>query len=476
MKSIRRALAALMALTLVAGCGSSLSEEELVAANGAFREEAAGTATRTGNDTEGPALGTGGTGTEGSTPDVGGPTDGSGGAAVGGGGGGGDSSGTTGEVAEPSAPAASSQCPPDTGNQEIRLGTFGSEGGVIGANVATAPVGIRAWVADVNARGGLCGHPVRVIFGGNDSGDPAQAQAIARRLVEQDKVIGFLSPYSPTGMPSVYPILQQRGIPVIADASSGPEMDRFTVSFQPAASFAAHGYGFSAAFVDQTPLRKVAIVTLAEVASAAVSVQSIREFAAKSGYQIVYEASVSLASPDFTAQMTEARNRGAEVVIGVVDFTSMLKIIRSAARQGYKPQFSGSLAFVTDAIKSGAAEFEGVVAYSPTALYTSPPAKPYRDAVARYVPRGELGLLGPVAWAGGRVLEEIAPELVKDLSPAGLMRALYTLRDTDLGGLVPRFSFTPGGHPNVNRCVLPVRYVGGRWTAPKGDSAWSCIP
>ncbi|HTC80468.1 MAG TPA: hypothetical protein VK848_02960 [Acidimicrobiia bacterium] len=42
---------------------------------------------------------------------------------------------------------------------EIRLGSVGAESGVIGAAMAPIAEGARAWVADVNARGGVAGIP-----------------------------------------------------------------------------------------------------------------------------------------------------------------------------------------------------------------------------------------------------------------------------------------------------------------------------
>ena len=468
MSSRLRIASLLVAIGLAASaCGSNLTDSELAAANGALTTEETSAAGSSTGDSAAPDSGVTSTTLAG--------TDAPGGGTSSGGSGGATTDPGAGGTAAPAQAGAGSACPPGSGGKEIVFGTFGTEGGVIGANVATAPVGLRAWTADVNARGGLCGHPVRVVFGGNDNGDPATAVSIARRLIERDKVVAILAPYAPTAMPPVYDVVERAGVPVIADASAGTRGDSSPMSFNPTSSFQGLGYGFSAAFVEQTTARKVAIISLAEVAGAAVSVQEIRRNAPLLGYQIVYEAQVSIASPDFTAQVTEARSRGADVLIGVVDFTTMLKIIRSAQRQGYKPQFSGSHAFVTDAVKASAADFEGATAYSPTAVYTGPQLAEYRAAVAAYVPRGELGLLGPVAWAGGKLLEVIAPKLGANPTSADIINALYTVQNEDLGGIVPKFSFTKGARsPYSNDCVQPSRFVGGQWTAPAGPTSFSC--
>ncbi|HET9769476.1 MAG TPA: ABC transporter substrate-binding protein, partial [Acidimicrobiia bacterium] len=94
----------------------------------------------------------------------------------------------------------------------ILFGTMGTGSGVIGR--ATQPIitANKAWSADVNARGGLAGHPVKLIFG-DDGGDPAAALAIAKRMVEQDKVVAFIGTYLVTTTPAVTPYLEQVGVP-----------------------------------------------------------------------------------------------------------------------------------------------------------------------------------------------------------------------------------------------------------------------
>src|SRR5205814_697743 len=73
---------------------------------------------------------------------------------------------------------------------EIVLGAFGAESGVIGSVFASIPPADRAWAADINARGGLNGHPVRLIMG-DDGADPVRSQALVRRMVEQDHVLAI---------------------------------------------------------------------------------------------------------------------------------------------------------------------------------------------------------------------------------------------------------------------------------------------
>lgn len=469
MKRLRVAALAVTMSLVVAACGSSRSDEELARANNGFFVAGRG-------------ANAGGTGADGVREDAAAESVGE----AGGGGGTSSRGGTERGVGQGGAApgraggavtAVAPGCKGAGGGKEIVLGTFGTEGGVIGANVVTAPVGIRAWTADVNARGGLCGHPVRVVFGGNDNGDPATAQAIARRLVERDKVVAFITPYSPTAMPPVYDYLEQMRIPVISDASQVQRSEKSPMSFNPASGSAASQLGFIASFATQSKARKVGYLYLREVSSAKANVDASKAYAARYGVQVVYEAAVSLAQPDFTAETSAARSAGADVIVGVVDYTTMGKIIGSANRQGYKPEYAGSLAFVSDAIKGQADLFEGVMANTPTSSYTTPQLAEYRAAVRAYVPRGQLGLLGPVAWSAGKLFERIAPQLDADPTSAEIIEAFYTVKNENLGGVVYPFSFTKGGtgSPYVLQCIQPVRFTQGSWGTPLGAERFECL-
>ena len=68
----------------------------------------------------------------------------------------------------------------------VVLGSIGAQSGVVGQVLAPTLQGARAWVADVNARGGLAGHPVRLVVG-DDGRIRAGRLSLAKRMIEQDR-------------------------------------------------------------------------------------------------------------------------------------------------------------------------------------------------------------------------------------------------------------------------------------------------
>ena len=359
---------------------------------------------------------------------------------------------------------------------EIVLGSFGTGSGPIGANVAEIPVASRAWMADVNARGGLDGHPVRIVYG-DDGGDPARAVAIARRMVEQDKVLAFFAVFGPTTLQAVIPYAEQVKVPVIGSTTSQAVEDQSAFVFNPQTSLDAIGNAFLATVTTQTPARKIGIVYCREVQGCKAVRDSVVRYAPRVGADIVYEAQISLAQPDFTAEVVAARQAGTEDIIVVADVQTLIRLIRSAKRQNWTPQFSGSHAFDSPIVTQGGADVEGLIAFSTTANFQASPAMdPYRAAVARYVPGGQVSGPGGQAWAQGKLLELVAPQAFAAgrLDPAGLIGALESVKGATLGGIVAPVTFTHGPHRDANRCFFPTRFRNGKWTMPLGDQP-TCV-
>jgi branched-chain amino acid transport system substrate-binding protein len=435
---------------VLTACGSSLSEAEMLDANAAVTRTEQGAAQRAGStrgtteelsDADGLA-----TGLPGSSSGTGAGTGSSGG-----------------DVS--TEPEVSNARP--TG-AEIVLGSFGTGAGPIGAQLAAIPIATRAWAADVNGRGGIGGRPVRIVYA-DDGGDPARALAIVRRMVEQDKVVAFLGTFGATTIQAVTPYLEERGVPIIGTEGGNPVEDSSPMVFNPQVG-ADRGvaYGFILSLVELSSARKVALLYCGEAETCINGGRRIKEFAPSRGVSIVYESRVSLAQPDFTAEMIGARNAGAEAVLVYLDVSSMVRVIRSADRQGWKPVFAGGVSLVEESFTKAATGVGDVIANSAAAPYMTEPMADYRAAVARYVPGGTLGNTGGSAWIAGKLFERVMADIPGAPTSATIVQVLEGLKGETVGGRVPPLTFGKGAHGDTNLCVVPVRFTGGQWTAPLG--------
>ena len=374
-------------------------------------------------------------------------------------------------------PAGSPASLPAQQKSEMVFGSFGVESGLLSAITAGAAAGIRAWVGDVNSRGGLNGHPVRVIFA-EDGGDPGRAQAIVRQMVEQDHIMALFFPYDVGTLDPVLPYLESVGIPVY-----GGQLDAdFKADYSPMVfnlfigSDKALAWELILNVTTQSDRRKAAVLYCREAVICQHQRDQIKQYLPYDGMRIVYEAQVTQASPDYTAEALSAQRAGADVVLVFLDINSIARFVKSARRQGYVPVVSTAHQVLSDLALPLAKDLEGLLAGSVTAPYDSPQMADYRMAITKYQPKAVLSGYGAAAYMSGRLLEaKIAPSLDDNPTTAEFVEALYTLRNETFSGLLPGITFPRDrDRSRVNMCSVPVKLTAAKWV-PSSPS-FVCTP
>ena len=360
---------------------------------------------------------------------------------------------------------------------DIVLGSFGVQTGVLGAVTRPAPAGVRAWAASLNSRGGLNGHRVRLVVG-DDGGEPARTQVVVRQMVEQDHVVAFLNHFSFT-LYAALPYLESKGVPIIGGTNASEDEDKSAIVFQPLLG-ADDGiaWSFLLAIAAQTPKKRIALVYCREVTQCENQRGKIKSKLPYAGLQFVYEAQVSLAQPDYTAEMLAAQRAGAEVVMGLLDTASLIRLARSAHRQGYHPILNGPHNLEADQTFTSGEELEGLLVPSRLPPYkSSPKMADYRDAMAKYQPGEPLGGYGSGGFVAGKLLEKLAPVIGEPVTSQALITALYTLRGETLGGLLPGVSFPRGpNRTQVNLCIVPSIVRGNTFVPHDSAESFVCAP
>ena len=520
---MRKHIAVLACAGLVFGaCGNVTTREERLAARGISADQAAGSPSGNGADAANAevaaaasdsaaagagATGGGGTGSagqpfSGSTGAA--PTGGSANAATGGvrsssgsaassGAGAAARSGTASQSSAAAAPSGSAAgAAPVEGSagaaggpnaqaavkrSEIVFGSFGVEAGPLGTISGPAAPAIRAWVADVNSRGGLAGHPVRVILA-DDGGDPARAQAVVRQMVERDKVVAFFYPYAIGTLVPVLPYLEEKGIPVLGQMGAETLADYSAAVFQPfMAADKGTAWGFMLSLAAQTDKKKIGILWCREVSACSLVKDGIRKLSGYKGLEVVYDAQISFAQPDYTAEVLRAQQAGVEIMMTFADIATVNRVAQSSHRQNYHPIQSATHNMQHSEALNYADELDGLLTYSRIPPFNSPKMAPYMKAMRTYQPKAPIGELGGAAYVMGQLLEaKIAPLLDDDPSPAEITEAMYTLKNETLGGLLPGIGFPrQKDRSTVNLCVIPVTFKDKKFLTPAGE-AFICAP
>jgi branched-chain amino acid transport system substrate-binding protein len=360
---------------------------------------------------------------------------------------------------------------------EIVFGSFGVEAGPLGTISGPAAPAIRAWVADVNSRGGLAGHPVRVILA-DDGGDPARAQAVVRQMVERDKVVAFFYPYAIGTLVPVLPYLEEKGIPVLGQMGAETLADYSSAVFQPfMAADKGTAWGFMLSLAAQTDKKKIGILWCREVAACSLVKDGIRKLSGYKGLEVVYDAQISFAQPDYTAEVLRAQQAGVEILMTFADIATVNRVAQSSHRQKYHPIQSATHNMQHSEALNYAEELDGLLTYSRIPPFNSPKMAPYLKAMRTYQPKAPIGELGGSAYVMGQLLEaKIAPLLDDDPSPAEITEAMYTLKNETLGGLLPGITFPrQKDRSEVNLCVISVTFKDKKFLTPAGET-FTCAP
>ena len=112
--------------------------------------------------------------------------------------------------------------------------------------------------------------------------------------------------------------------------------------------------------------KKAATMTCQEATWCNVAHERWPKLAAKYGYEIVYQAKVSLTQPDFTSQCLAAQNAGATVVLGAIDPNGWKRIVQSCNQVGFKPVYAAPVAQTRYDFKDDP-NFEGMIIPEPNA-------------------------------------------------------------------------------------------------------------
>src|SRR5439155_1948129 len=347
----------------------------------------------------------------------------------------------------------------------------------LGQLIAPYLQGAKAWVDDVNARGGLGGHRVRLI-NADDGGNPNQALALAKRMVEEDKVQAFYSIHAPTTLQAVTPYLEEKKVPAFGTCPCNPVADVSPMNFSPQTGEAGLAWEHLAPLLTYSDKRKAALLYCREVSLCSDLEQKISRFAGQAGVEIVYKGQVSLAQPDYTAEVLQAKNAGADAVIMVMDNASVIRALRSAHRQNYRPLVSVQRASYDERfLRDGGAEVDGVFTAATVAPFnTSPALADFRAAAARLLPGAPLSDQHAEAWATGKMLEVMARRFPAEVTSQDFLDAVYALHNETVGGLFPPLGFARDtGHGGTNQCVIPVKIEGGKYL-PASNDQWVCAP
>jgi branched-chain amino acid transport system substrate-binding protein len=190
----------------------------------------------------------------------------------------------------------------------IRIGFSIAQTGTLAAGGKAALIARQMWREDVNARGGILGRPVDLVFY-DDQTNGSNAPGIYTKLLDVDKVDILFGPYGTPVQAPILPLVKERNLLLFGNFSYlANEKFRYDMYFH-AAPFGSTPDAWPGAFVSLAA--RNGVKTLAILSADSEGTQTLaagaREVAAKMGMKVVYDQKYPFNSVDFSSVLRSIR-------------------------------------------------------------------------------------------------------------------------------------------------------------------------
>lgn len=369
-------------------------------------------------------------------------------------------------------PGAAAPTPGGAARSPVVLASVGTISGPAGTALRPLVEGAQLWVRHVNERGGLNGHPVKLLLY-DDGGLAARHRAQVQEAVERRGAVAFLANAEGiTGRESVEYHNAKR-VPVIGTTGATPWSYTSPMYFPQASDGDPLIAGFLAAVADQvvaTGRTKLGTLICLEIPQCDTADRIFAETAPGLGFDHVYRGRASFTQPDFAAQCLRARDAGADVLFILLDIPSVRRVQASCARHAYRPRLGVSGASVQENMKDDP-NLDGLIASSWTFPYFqsgTPATDEFQAAFAAHGAGLTRGVLTSAGWTAGKLLEKAAARLPEPPTSAAILAGLWTMTNDTLGGLTLPLTFVANQPARPRGCWFNMAVRDGAWRSPDG--------
>ncbi len=236
---------------------------------------------------------------------------------------------------------------PASAQQEpIKIGFGMALTGGLAANGKSALVAQQIWEADVNAKGGLLGRPVKLVFY-DDQSTPSTVPGIYTKLLDVDKVDLVVGGYATAMLAPAMPVVMQHnkvfiGLLGLAVNSEFHYPKYFVMAPTGGMdSKASITQGFFEIAAQQTPRPETLAIVAADQEFSHNAADGARETAKKAGFKIVYDKTYPPTTTDYTPIVRAIQASNPDMVLVASYPPDSVGIVRAANEIGLKTKLFG---------------------------------------------------------------------------------------------------------------------------------------
>ena len=227
----------------------------------------------------------------------------------------------------------------------IKIGFSMALTGPLAANGKQALLGMKIWEEEINAKGGLLGRPVKLVYY-DDQSNPSTVPGIYTKLMDVDKADIVVGPYATNMMAPAMPVVMQKGkmfltlfgLDVNHEFQYPKYFSMLPTGLDTKTSFTD---GFFQVAAAQSPKPTTVGLVAADAEFSNNACEGARENAKKFGFKVVYDKTYPPSTTDFTPVVRAIQAANPDVVVVCsypLDSVGMLKAVNEV---GYKPKMIG---------------------------------------------------------------------------------------------------------------------------------------
>ncbi|WP_022671306.1 ABC transporter substrate-binding protein [Hippea alviniae] len=342
----------------------------------------------------------------------------------------------------------------------IKIGFFAPLTGFAAADGASAKHGAMLAVEKINENGGVLGKKIKLVVY-DDAVSSQQAVAIARKLVQEDRVIAVVSGSYSTPTRAAAPIYQRFRIPLVVAYATHPDITKagnyvFRIGFLASVEGKAGGYVATKIL----HAKRVAVLTMDNDFGRALSQGFVKE-AEKNGAKVVANLSFSLGEKDMTPYLTKIKALNPDLIYCTGYYSEGALTVKQAKQLGIKAQLLGQEGFDSPMfLKIAGKSANGTIITTDLNRDDKRPIARWFIAQYRKQFNLEPDMVGASSFDAVYILAEAIKE-AKSTNPAKIREALARIKNFD-GVTGDIKGFTKNGE--VIKPVQIQKVVNGQFT------------
>lgn len=280
-----------------------------------------------------------------------------------------------------------------------------------------------AWVKNVNATGGINGHPISITTC-DDKGDPATTNQCVANLLS-DGVVAFVNISSLVFGSNALPTVERAGVAVIGGWPITPAEFNSPVEF-PSTPGAAGSYPALVSAFTAMGKKKVAILYQSVSTNEALSQSLIAQWK-KDGGTEGKGFGFDPTAPDYAPVMSTVKNYQPDAVIALVGAAAAPRLFKAAQLVGLKSIFGTTATDATKAVAQAAGSaMNGIYFATPVlpADTDSQAGSTYRSIMSKYAPGVELDAQAGVAASSVQYAVDTLSAIKGDITRASVLAQL----------------------------------------------------